>query len=86
MTRYNTIAHLSGGLINLMMVPQLVVTMSTQDVAGLSTWTFVIYIIALGGWIYYSHGTRNRPMLIQNSISLALAMSMLLLILIFRRG
>ena len=61
--------YLGTLLINVAYLPQLIRTIKTKDISGLSPIMYVILIIAGAAWIVNGVGTMNIPIIVCNAIN-----------------
>lgn len=66
------IGLLGGALTTGSSVPQIVHSMRTRSVRGLSLWTLCLFAGGLALWLLYGIATRALPVIVWNAVSLGL--------------
>ena len=66
-----------------MLIPQLIKTVSTKQVQGLSIWTFIACDIGLALWLIYGFRKRDGPLIWSNIISLLISLAETICIVIY---
>lgn len=77
MTPIDLIGTAAATLTTISFVPQVLHTLKTRDVSGISLSMYSTFTIGIAGWLVYGWLLGAWPIIIANSITLALALAIL---------
>jgi MtN3 and saliva related transmembrane protein len=80
------VGYAAAALTTLAFVPQVLLTLRTRDVSGISLGMYAVFTAGVALWLVYGIALRSWPITLANAVTLALAAAVLVLKLRHRRG
>jgi MtN3 and saliva related transmembrane protein len=77
MNATDLIGYLAAALTTGSFVPQALLTLRTRDVSGISRGMYTAFTLGIALWLGYGVATRQWPIVVANTVTLALAATIL---------
>jgi MtN3 and saliva related transmembrane protein len=75
----NGLGYVAAVLTTISFVPQVMLTLRTRDVSGISLLMYSCFTVGVGLWLLYGLSLGNWPIVVANAITFSLALSILVM-------